>query len=159
MAKKGYDIARRGGVVAAVQQDIKVVIPCLVSVPNYSLMVPRIPQSLLDIVQKNVSRAERDNDLIYHQDVPPTSALPAIQEVSMVQPLTEPGLQDPKAVIGADGVIFGELLGWGAQLAIGTPSILYIYKLRLTRHGCSNLQRQTAELDSGRDHRTYAAPQ
>ncbi|KAM5535914.1 hypothetical protein V8D89_010354 [Ganoderma adspersum] len=97
VAKKGYDTARRGGVVGAVQQDIK---------------------SLLDIVQKNLSRAERDNDLIYHQDVPSTSALPAIQEVSMVQPLTEPGLQDPKAVIGADGVIFGELLGWGAQLAI-----------------------------------------
>ena len=87
-------------------------------------------------MQKNLSRAERDNDLIYHQDVPSTSALPAIQEVSMVQPLTEPGLQDPKAVIGADGVIFGELLGWGAQLAIGMPSILSMYTPHLTRHGC-----------------------
>ena len=76
---------------------------------------------MLDIVQKNVSRAERDNDLIYHQDVPPSSALPAIQEVSMVQPLIDPGLQDPKSVVGTNGVIFGELLGWGARLAIGTP--------------------------------------
>ena len=29
-------------------------------------------------MQKNISRAERDNDLIYHQDVPPASALPLI---------------------------------------------------------------------------------
>ncbi|EJF64930.1 pH-response regulator [Dichomitus squalens LYAD-421 SS1] len=97
LAKRGHDVARRGGAAPPVQQDIK---------------------SLLDIVQKNISRAERDNDLIYHQDVPPSSALPVIQEVSMVQPLTDPGLQDPKIVVGTNGVIFGELLGWGARLAI-----------------------------------------
>ena len=82
-------------------------------------------------MQKNVSRAERDNDLIYHQDVPPASALPLIPEVSMAQLLVDPGLQDPKTVIGQDGVVFGELLGWGARLAIGEhvsgfPSILLI---------------------------------
>ncbi|EIW57583.1 BRO1-domain-containing protein [Trametes versicolor FP-101664 SS1] len=97
LAKKGYDIGRRSGVAQPVQQDIK---------------------SLLDNVQKNVSRAERDNDLIYHQDVPPASALPPITEVVMAQPLVDPGLQDPKSVVGKDGVIFGELLGWGARLAI-----------------------------------------
>ncbi|KAI0671768.1 BRO1-domain-containing protein [Trametes maxima] len=97
LAKKGYDIARRGGVAPAVQQDIK---------------------SLLDIVQKNVTRAERDNDLIYHKDVPPAPALPAISEVAMAQPVVEPGLQDPKIVVGRDAVIFGELMGWGARLAI-----------------------------------------
>ncbi|KAI0635957.1 BRO1-domain-containing protein [Trametes polyzona] len=97
LAKKGYDIGRRSGVAQAVQQDIK---------------------SLLDIIQKNVSRAERDNDLIYHQDVPPASALPSIAEVAMAQPLIDPGLQDPKNVVGKDGVIFGELLGYGARLAI-----------------------------------------
>ncbi|OJT11438.1 pH-response regulator protein palA/RIM20 [Trametes pubescens] len=97
LAKKGYDIGRRGGVAQPVQQDIK---------------------SLLDNVQKNVSRAERDNDLIYHQDIPPASALPPITEVVMAQPLVDTGLQDPKSVVGKDGVIFGELLGWGARLAI-----------------------------------------
>ncbi|KAI0775185.1 BRO1-domain-containing protein [Trametes elegans] len=97
LAKRGYDAARRGGVAQPVQQDIK---------------------SLLDILQKNVARAERDNDLIYHQDVPPASALPPIAEVAMAQPLIHPGLQDPKAVVGQDAVIFGELLGWGARLAI-----------------------------------------
>ncbi|KAI0367789.1 BRO1-domain-containing protein [Pilatotrama ljubarskyi] len=97
LAKKGYDLARRGGVAQPVQQDIK---------------------SLLDIVQRNVVRAERDNDLIYHQDVPPASALPPIAEVVMAQPLIDPGLQNPQSVVGKDAVIFGELLGWGARIAI-----------------------------------------
>ncbi|KAI0331883.1 BRO1-domain-containing protein [Cubamyces sp. BRFM 1775] len=97
LAKKGYDVARRGGVAQPVLQDIK---------------------SLLDILQKNISRAERDNDLIYHQDVPPPSALPPIAEVTMAQPVIDPGLQDVKSTVGTDAVIFGELLGWGARLAI-----------------------------------------
>ncbi|KAH9903052.1 BRO1-domain-containing protein [Cubamyces lactineus] len=97
LAKRGYDTARRGGVAQPVLQDIK---------------------SLLDILQKNISRAERDNDLIYHQDVPPPSALPPIAEVTMAQPLTDLGLQDVKSAVGTDAVIFGELLGWGARVAI-----------------------------------------
>lgn len=40
----------------------------------------------------------------------------------MAQPIVDPGLQDPKKVVGKDAVIFGELLGWGARLAIGTCS-------------------------------------
>ncbi|KZT73000.1 BRO1-domain-containing protein [Daedalea quercina L-15889] len=95
--KKGYDVARRGGVAPAVFQDIK---------------------SLLETVQKNFARAERDNDLIYHQDVPSLSALPQIQGVSMVQPAVHTALTDPKTVVGDDGVIFGDLLGWGARVAI-----------------------------------------
>ncbi|KAI0707335.1 BRO1-domain-containing protein [Earliella scabrosa] len=97
LAKKGHDTARRGGVNPAVQQDVK---------------------SLLDIVEKSMTRAERDNDLIYHQDVPPASTLPPIPAVVMAQSIVDPGLQDPKSVIGSDAVIFGELLGWGARLAI-----------------------------------------
>ncbi|KAF9820903.1 hypothetical protein IEO21_01130 [Rhodonia placenta] len=96
-AKKGYDIARRGGVAQAVLDDTK---------------------SLLDTVQKNFARAERDNDLIYHQDIPSASALPPIQEVSMAQSVIHPGLKDPKTAIGDDAVVFGELLAWGARVAI-----------------------------------------
>ncbi|GBE87997.1 pH-response regulator protein palA/RIM20 [Sparassis crispa] len=96
-AKKGYDTARRGGVASAVLHDIK---------------------SLLDNVQKSTSRAERDNDLIYHQEVPSLSALPPLQEVSVAQPVVPAGLADPKAAIGNDAVIFGDLLGWGAKVAI-----------------------------------------
>ncbi|KZT07808.1 BRO1-domain-containing protein [Laetiporus sulphureus 93-53] len=97
VAKRGYDVARRGSVAQAVLHDIK---------------------SLLDNVQKSLARAERDNDLIYHQDVPSASALPPIQEAEMAKPITPPGLTDPKTAIGEDAVIFGELLGWGAKVAI-----------------------------------------
>lgn len=96
-AKKAFNIAKRAGVAQAVISDVK---------------------SLLDVVQKNLARAERDNDLIYHQNVPAPSGIPAIQEVSMVQSIVPPGLRDPKSVIGDDGIIFGEMLGWGAREAI-----------------------------------------
>ncbi|CCM00096.1 uncharacterized protein FIBRA_02123 [Fibroporia radiculosa] len=36
----------------------------------------------------------------------------------MVQSVIHPGLIDPKKIIGNDAVIFGELLGWGARVAI-----------------------------------------
>ncbi|KAH9849704.1 BRO1-domain-containing protein [Lenzites betulinus] len=120
LARKGYDIGRRGAVAQPVQQDIK---------------------SLLDIVQKNVARAERDNDLIYHQDVPPASALPPIAEVSMAQPLIDTGLQDPKTMVGKDGVIFGELLGWGARVAIE------IYNDRRRNWIAEEVQDRTRQLD------------
>ncbi|KAG1747202.1 BRO1-like domain-containing protein [Suillus paluster] len=96
-AKKGFNIGKRAGVAQAVLEDVK---------------------SLLDAVQKNLARAERDNDLIYHQNVPAPSGILAIQEVSMVQSIIPPGLQDPKSVIGNDNIIFGEMLGWGAREAI-----------------------------------------
>ncbi|TDL25855.1 pH-response regulator [Rickenella mellea] len=96
-AKKGYDIARRGLASKPVLQDIK---------------------SLLDIVEKSVKRAECDNDLIYHEDVPPSSALNPIQEAGVAQSIVPPGLQDPKSAVGGDGVVFGDLVGWGARVAI-----------------------------------------
>ncbi|TCD68499.1 pH-response regulator protein palA/rim20 [Steccherinum ochraceum] len=96
-AQKGYDLARRAAVAPAVLSDIK---------------------SVLDNVQKNFNRAERDNDLIYHQDVPPAPSLPAIQEARMVQSLVAKALLEPKTLIKFDAAIFGELLGWGARRAI-----------------------------------------
>ncbi|EPQ54076.1 BRO1-domain-containing protein [Gloeophyllum trabeum ATCC 11539] len=97
LAKKGYDIARRAGIAPAVVQDVK---------------------SLLDEVQKNIARAERDNDLIYHQDVPAPSALPVIAGAALVGSNTPTGLLQPSTVIGDGGVIFGELLAWGAREAV-----------------------------------------
>jgi programmed cell death 6-interacting protein len=69
-------------------------------------------------VQKNIARAERDNDLIYHQDVPAVSALPVIPEAPVAQLTVPPGLKDPQSAIGNDGVIFGDMPGWGASEAI-----------------------------------------
>lgn len=103
-AKKGYDVARRAGsgLAQAVFEDIK---------------------SLLDIVEKNLKRAERDNDLIYHQDVPPASALASIPPTSMVRLTVPTGLEDPKTTLGKQQGLFVELLSWGARVAIGKCSL------------------------------------
>lgn len=82
-------------------------------------------QSLLDNLQKSLTRAERDNDLIYHKDVPALSGLPQIEGVTMVKSIIHPGLLDPKSAVDKDGVIFGELLGWGAKVAIGKHAICH----------------------------------
>lgn len=70
-------------------------------------------------------RAERDNDLIYHQDVPAVSALPLIQGAELAKVTVPPGLLDLESLIRNDGVIFGELPGWGAQEAISEPFFYY----------------------------------
>ena len=68
--------------------------------------------------QADMIRAERDNDLIYHKDVPSPSALAAIPEVAVAPITIPPGLQNPQSAIGSDGVILGEMPGWGAGEAI-----------------------------------------
>jgi programmed cell death 6-interacting protein len=96
---KAVDVGRRGGVAAPVLRDAR---------------------GFLDTLEKNFARAERDNDLIYHQDMPSASTLDPIAPASMVKSVTPPGLLDPQAVLakGNEGVIFEELLSWGAREAI-----------------------------------------
>ncbi|KAJ6531756.1 BRO1-like domain-containing protein [Mycena capillaripes] len=96
-AKQAYDIARRGKVAPAVLQDV---------------------QSLLDTVQKDYARAERDNDLIYHDDIPAASALPPIPHSAIAKVTIVPGLLNPESVVGPGGSLFAEMIGWGAQEAI-----------------------------------------
>ncbi|KAJ6494794.1 BRO1-like domain-containing protein [Mycena vitilis] len=96
-AKQAYDIARRGKVAPAVLQDV---------------------QSLLDTVQKDYARAERDNDLIYHDDIPAASALPPIPHSAIAKLTVVPGLLNPESVVGSGGPLFAEMIGWGAQEAI-----------------------------------------
>ncbi|KAJ7637729.1 ALIX V-shaped domain binding to HIV-domain-containing protein [Mycena polygramma] len=96
-AKQAYDIARRGKVAPAVLQDV---------------------QSLLDTVQKDYARAERDNDLIYHDDIPAASALPPIPHSAIAKLTVVPGLLNPEGVVGSGGSLFAEMIGWGAQEAI-----------------------------------------
>jgi programmed cell death 6-interacting protein len=81
-------------------------------------------QSLLEIVQKNLKRAERDNDLIYHHDVPAASALPPIAPANLVTSTPPPGFLDPVALIGPNRMIFGDLVGWGAKEAISALPVL-----------------------------------
>ncbi|KAN0092781.1 BRO1-like domain containing protein [Tylopilus felleus] len=96
-AKQGYNSVKRSAVSPAVVQDIK---------------------SFLDVLQTNLARAERDNDLIYHKDIPSSSVITPIQDVIMVQSNVLPGLLDPKTVVDGGRILFGELLGWGAREAV-----------------------------------------
>ncbi|KAF8910637.1 BRO1-like domain-containing protein [Gymnopilus junonius] len=96
-AKKAYEVARRGKISAAVLQDA---------------------QSLLETVKKSESRARRDNDLIYHQDVPAPSALSPIQETRLVTSTVPKGLLNPESVIGTRHQLFSQLAGWGAREAV-----------------------------------------
>ena len=75
-------------------------------------------QSLLDIVQKNIARAERDNDLIYHQEVPDASGLPPVKGAMMCAINIPSGLSSPSTMVDNDGMLFAELLGWGAREAM-----------------------------------------
>ncbi|KAG7452534.1 BRO1-domain-containing protein [Guyanagaster necrorhizus] len=93
-AKRASDIARRRRVSQAVVQDI---------------------QSLVDAVKTALARAERDNDLIYHQDIPAASALSPIPHAEIALVTIPKGLSNPAK---GTHMIFGELLGWGAQEAI-----------------------------------------
>lgn len=74
-------------------------------------------QSLLDAATSSLKRAERDNDLIYHKDVPATSALPPIPHAAIAKITIPIGLANPAK---GTQMILGELLGWGAQEAIST---------------------------------------
>ena len=75
-------------------------------------------QSLLNTLQKNYTRAERDNNLIYHHEMPAASTLAPIQETSMVRSVVPAGLENPRIAIGDETLMFDELLGWGAREAI-----------------------------------------
>lgn len=85
------------------------------------------------------ARAERDNDLIYHKEVPSLAALPPITPASLVSSDVPKGLIEPQSVLQRDGVIFGELLAWGAKAAIGRTgvcfrhsSLIFIFKIFIT---------------------------
>ncbi|KAH8118025.1 BRO1-domain-containing protein [Phellopilus nigrolimitatus] len=108
--------------------------------------IARRAYSIMDIIDKNIARAERDNDLIYHQDVPPISALPVVEEISMVKSAVPVGLQDPKAVVGGDGVILGDLVGWGAKVAVD------IYRDRVGNWLKEEVYNRVNELDSSADY-------
>lgn len=76
-------------------------------------------------MQKNLARAQRDNDLIYHQDVPASTAIDAIQEVVMVKINIPQSLSNPRSAIGNDSIFFEDMLGWGAREAVSALSCLF----------------------------------
>jgi len=106
--KRAYEIGRRARISTPVLQDT---------------------QSLMETVQKSVVRAQRDNDLIYHQDVPTAASLPAIQETSIAKATVPPRLLRPEEVLDGTRPLFSELIGWGAREAI-SKSLFVLGKAR-----------------------------
>jgi len=96
-AQHAYETARRGGVSGPTLRDAA---------------------SLLEVVEKNLNRAQRDNDLIYHQDVPASTALAPIQSTNVVALKTPPGLLTPETVMKSTRPLFDSLTSWGTQEAI-----------------------------------------
>ncbi|KAF9048660.1 BRO1-like domain-containing protein [Panaeolus papilionaceus] len=96
-AQKAYDIGKRGKIAPTVLNDI---------------------QSFLETLKNSEVRAQRDNDLIYHQDVPAHAALSMIQQMRLVLSKVPPGLLNPTSVLGSSRPLFNELVGWGAREAI-----------------------------------------
>ena len=65
----------------------------------------------MDIVSTNLTRAERDNGLIYHYNVPSFSQLPPVRKTAMMKSVVPPGLQDyaTDADVEHNGLIFNDL--------------------------------------------------
>lgn len=76
------------------------------------------PKSLLETVKNSEVRAQRDNDLIYHQDVPSPAALSKLQETKLVSATVPKGLLNSSSIIGTRHRLFSELAGWGPREAI-----------------------------------------
>ncbi|EJU04879.1 BRO1-domain-containing protein [Dacryopinax primogenitus] len=72
--------------------------------------------SLSKAINESTSRAERDNDLIYHQDVPAASSLPPIQARNVTAPAPIDGWKDPRRVLGS--MLFEQLMPWAVTRAI-----------------------------------------
>lgn len=71
-------------------------------------------------MQNHQARAEKDNDLIYHHDVPPSSLLEPILPATLANKNIPPGLAEPKNALEKSGEpdIFESLVSWGAREAI-----------------------------------------
>ncbi|KAG0166770.1 pH-response regulator protein palA/rim20 [Apophysomyces sp. BC1015] len=67
--------------------------------PSVSNAVVSDLQSLQRIIQTNLARAEKDNDVIYLEFVPSSSALPVIQKVGMVDAVAPAEISDPVSLM------------------------------------------------------------
>ena len=77
----------------------------------------------METVEKGLVRAQRDNDLIYHKDVPASSSLPEIQETNLARATIPPGLLRPEEALKSKRPLFQNLIGWGAREAISAFSL------------------------------------
>lgn len=81
-------------------------------------------QTLCHWIEEHMAKAQRDNDYIYHQDVPPIPALEIIEPANLVNSAILGGLRDPQNALNGEDALFGTLTSWGARMAIGKTSVL-----------------------------------
>lgn len=96
VARQGQESARRG-VEPLVVEDIT---------------------ALVAWIEERTGKAQRDNDYIYHQEVPPISALEPIEPANLVNSAILAGLRDPQTALNGEEALFGNLTSWGARMAI-----------------------------------------
>ncbi|KZW03642.1 BRO1-domain-containing protein [Exidia glandulosa HHB12029] len=72
-------------------------------------------KTLLGILDTALTRAERDNDLIYHATVPSFASLPLIKGARLAQPAP---MRDPASLVGGDEGLLAGLVPWGARVAL-----------------------------------------
>ncbi|KIY43649.1 BRO1-domain-containing protein [Fistulina hepatica ATCC 64428] len=98
LADQGYNLARRGKVAPPVVHDVQI---------------------LLETAKENYNRAERDNDLIYHEIVPAAASLADIKPLkALAKDAVPSGLTFPDRVLNTADAFFNDLVPWGAQEAI-----------------------------------------
>ncbi|EIW68315.1 hypothetical protein TREMEDRAFT_63488 [Tremella mesenterica DSM 1558] len=100
LAKKGLEASKKG-VADAVLSDLK---------------------NLSAAVKSNLERADRDNNLIYNDPIPPANQLPALKGTSMVKLSTPPEVSDPVAWLMNNNAgmppLFSGLVPYGVHLAL-----------------------------------------
>lgn len=67
---------------------------------------------------KELETARKDNDLIYHKDVPAATSLQAIPGAQAFPIPESVGLERPEKYVGSS-LLFGDLLAYGARAATG----------------------------------------
>ncbi|PVF99793.1 putative pala protein [Serendipita vermifera] len=117
-ARKGQESARKG-VGQTISEDIN---------------------TLCAWIEDQTTKAGRDNDYIYHQEVPPISALEIIEPANLVNSAVLSGLRDPQTSLNGDDALFGNLTSWGARTAID------IYNDRKTSI-IAEIRKENQELD------------
>lgn len=100
-----------------------------------SKIVQTNARDLLTSITSDLARSTRDNDLIYHKDVPSPSSLPIIVEATVAKLVVAPELLQPERLVGSanEPPIFGELVAHGVRTAVGGYLLCSWNRTQLTR--------------------------
>lgn len=100
--KYGEEVARLRIANSLVKRAFDMIKSFFSGTPMVSNTVVSDLRSLQQIIQTNLARAEKDNDVIYLETLPSESALPPIQKSEMVKPTPPAEIADPVAIMLAN---------------------------------------------------------